>query len=145
MVLPLFLPQHYHSQCIHHPGNIYSFRAPRCALKARGTEPKGIHLKRLFFQTKERISNDLVWSDFHGKGNWTSRRTISTLITGEEVLSTYQFHLLCKFIVNLLPRQFNFHCPSPTPSPHRSTELTPKPSPTRGEGNKMVFIKSPSP
>ena len=117
MILPLLLPQNDHPQGIHYPGNINPFRAPRCALKAGGTEPKGIDSKHLLFQTEKCIPNGLVWADLHCKGNRTPRRTISALIAGKEVLSADQFHLLRKFVVNLLPRQLYLHLPSPYPHP----------------------------
>jgi len=117
MIFSLFLSQNHHSQRIHHSGNINSFGAPRCTLKAGGTEPVGIDSKGFFFQTQQCISNDLVGTNLHGKGNWTSSRTIPTLVAGKKVLSTDQLHLLRKFIMNLLSRQLYLHLPSPYP-PH---------------------------
>jgi hypothetical protein len=114
MIFPLLLPQYHRPQGIHHPGNIDPFGTSRRALKTRSTEPKGIDSEDLFFQTQKGISNGLVWPDFHGKGNWTTRCTIPTLIAGEEVLPANQFHFLRKFVVNLLPSEFNLHHPSPT-------------------------------
>src|SRR4030042_3431290 len=113
MIFPLLLPQHHCSQGIHHPSDIDPLRTSRRALKTGSTEPKGIDSEYLFFQAQKGVSNGLVWAYFHGKGNWTTRRTISALIAAEEVLPADQFHFLRKFVVNLLPCQFNLHRPSP--------------------------------
>ena len=109
MVLSFLLPQDHHPQCVHHPGDIDSLGASRCALETGGAEPEGIHSKRFLFQPQKGISNDLVRPHLHGKGDRTPCRAIPTLVAGKEILSADQLNLLRKFVMNLLSCQFNFH------------------------------------
>jgi hypothetical protein len=113
MILSLLLPQHNHPQGIHHPGNIDPFGASRGTLEAGSAEPEGIDSKRLFLQTQKGITNDLVGTNFHGKGNRTPGRTIPALITGKEILSADKFDLFRELVMNPLARQLNLHLLTP--------------------------------
>jgi len=78
--------EQYLSQRFNDFSDIDSLRAAGIAHKTGFADPNGTGVEEFFLKSELGESNDLIGKNVHLRNGWTSRRTLSALVTCEEVL-----------------------------------------------------------